>query len=342
MRRSLTFAAVAAVLSQAEGHDYPFVRSETRVLEDGSSYAYLNDLSSYSTQYSKCVRAKIQDDNDDQQEGNSYFVNGRYHAQYKTFASFVLCEDDGSSCGTCDYNTHYVTDLDTYLDSTITSIQEVCQACANQCGRRNLEDGGNDVVANCNTCVSECSLINYGNGGEDETEYMACQAAYADENSGIQYYSGPTCDSSGGLVIGLFYDEDCTVKTGSELDNGFSYDTFKTVETFCGSCSTGMCDDLYPYALHCFGAYNMNANAAEDGDGVNSKSICKAAAQKTNNYKRTRKQKWHIIPVFLVVFSLFGGLTFGSYTYYIRHRDMDAAPMSSDDHQSPTNDYVLS
>eukprot|EP00984_Skeletonema_dohrnii_P004009 scaffold1371_cov77-Skeletonema_dohrnii-CCMP3373.AAC.7 len=45
------------------------------------------NLAGYSLQYSTCLRTKIASD-DDAVEGNSYYVNGAYRAQYNLYATF--------------------------------------------------------------------------------------------------------------------------------------------------------------------------------------------------------------------------------------------------------------
>ena len=102
------------------------------------------------------------------------------------------------------------------LQEQIEYASDYCNACSNQCRRRRLEDqqedenqngnNGANYYADCDTCVDQCSpLLNNYYEGYDETEYLDCQEAYADED-GVQYYSGPACDSEGLLTIGLYYD----------------------------------------------------------------------------------------------------------------------------------------
>lgn len=186
MMLPLIFFSLISLLSQAAA----------RNLEDGSS--------AYSVKFGRCFKVKIPDEDQDQ-EGNSYFYNGAYRSQSKAYASFHLCSD---GCGECDTSTGYVTELDNFLDAEINYVEQYCNACQNQC-RRFLEDGGGNqsqqVQAVCSTCSNVCKTYNSGNGGNDETQYLNCQAAYADEN-GLQYYAGPGCSDDGHVVIRLYYD----------------------------------------------------------------------------------------------------------------------------------------
>lgn len=184
MMSFLIFFAVMNLLSQAVA----------RKLEDGSS--------AYSVKFGRCFKVKIPDEDQDQ-EGNSYFYNGAYRSQFKAYASYHLCED---GCGECDTFIGYVTELDNFLNAEINYVQQYCYACQSQC-RRHLEDGGENLgmEVNCKTCSSVCKAYNNGNDGNDETQYLNCQAAYADDN-GLQYYAGPGCSDDGHVVIRLYYD----------------------------------------------------------------------------------------------------------------------------------------
>lgn len=300
-----------------------------------NGYQYIEDLSGHWTTYISCFKVKIQDDNDDDAEGNSYFYNGKYHAQYQTYAAFHLCSNN--ECDECDKSTGYVTDLADYLETKVEFAQDYCNACQNQCRRRRHleeeeeeEDDGNDgdAVADCNTCKSECSgLWNPGNN-YDEANYLDCQQGqYGDE---IQYYQAPTCDD-GKIVMGLFYDEDCTVASKADLEVAFNYDTFTAVETMCTSCdgNDDVCADLYQDASHCYGTSEMQ------GDGGN--QVCKKYEQAVREvtYAR-RKRKYHIRGVVIAVAVLLVVGIFLTHTYFIRHRNKDvndkSIPLSKFDH----------
>jgi len=66
--------------------------------------------------------------------------------------------------------------------------------------------------------------------------YLDCQEAYEDEDEGLQIYSGVTCDGSGNLIIGTFYNDECTVKhsTGQAYFD-FTYEGFQTVQAYASS-----------------------------------------------------------------------------------------------------------
>jgi hypothetical protein len=335
MRRLQVFLAAAAGFSRTDAlrttndiRNAPFLGDHRRV----EGYAYLDDVSGYNMIFSKCIRVKIQNNGDDDGEGNSYFANGRYHAQYQNYASFYLC-DGGSSCGTCDYSTEYVTDLITYLEASTGYIQGMCNACSANCRRRleeeeeeegdeDNEGGGYDYSSiDCSTCSKTCKNLSSNNGGADETNYLECQEAV--ENNGIQYYSAPQCGSEMNIIIGLYYDDDCTVKTSMELDYGFSYNTFHLMEDSCFDCSSGLCEDLYDESLHCVNGYNKNNNADDDD-----MPVCKVAKSMADRTYSKRKKQLKFMPLVILVVMLTLFFLFGSYTYYVRHKNPLAEPLS--------------
>lgn len=296
--------------------------------EGGGNYNNNGDLSNFSIRQGTCFRMKIVNDNDD--DGNSYFYNGAYRAQYTRYISFELCSDQ--KC------TNYVTELDSYLEETVYYVQNMCGACANQCGgnrrlfaasggaRRLEEEGGgennnNNMYVDCNTCVSECQLLNSdkGNDGTDESNYLQCQADY--EDGDVQYYTAPQCES-GQVVIGHFYDDECTIKTSTLQDSGFSYNTFETMASVGVDCSLSndVCQDLFGNAVLCEDGY------AEENDEDDSK-LCKAAkaANRVQTfYRKPFYKKAHLVPVFLLVFVLGFGISFMAYTYYVRHKRLQS------------------
>lgn len=160
------------------------------------------DFSAYSVKFGRCFKVKIPDEDQDQ-EGNSYFYNGAYRSQSNAYVAFHLCSD---GCGDCDTSIGYVAEIDSVLDAEVNYVQQYCYACQAQC-RRFLEEGGQNqgMQADCSTCSTVCKSYNSGNGETDETQYLNCQAAYADGN-GLQYYAGPGCSDDGHVVIRLYYD----------------------------------------------------------------------------------------------------------------------------------------
>mmetsp|Transcript_6331 Transcript_6331/g.14118 ORF Transcript_6331/g.14118 Transcript_6331/m.14118 type:complete len:362 (+) Transcript_6331:44-1129(+) len=172
-----------------------------------------------------------------------------------------------------------------------------------------------NLQVNCNSCVSECSsmLQNYYEGN-DETAYLGCNAAYADEN-GLQYYSMASCGEDGGLRIGLFYDDECTVKKDDVTGYGenFAYDTFLATQNICMSCADGICDDM-EQSLECLDGKNQNYNV--DDEMYACKAYKKAAKEWT--YAKARGDK----KVGLIVLSLLliGLFLMGAYTYFVRHK----------------------
>lgn len=340
---SVVIASVAASTTNDNYENYDFARNNAkrmtitaatkthgiRRLEDSSSvaysYTYLNDLSSYKTQFGKCLRIKVQENNDDDaKEGNSHFYNGNYHAQYKRYASFFLCSDDkNGQCGSCDESIEYITYLDTYLDSSAEYIQTLCGNCAKQCGRRDLlqqqQDRQLEYTADCSTCTSLCAT--YDNSNTNEFNYLDCQKAFVDEETGVQYYSAAACDTNEDIYIGVFYDNACTIKSKKSLDVAFTYNNFKMVQSMCTDCTDAndLCKTLYGGSWHCLNGNNQYGNMGNDD-----MAVCKTfkEASMTRTYKKISKA-WQGVPFFVILFAfVVVTFTMGSYTYYIRHRAM--------------------
>lgn len=234
------------------------------------------NLAGYSLQYSTCLRTKIASD-DDAVEGNSYYVNGAYRAQYNRYATFRLCTDSGNGC-TCDDSVEYAVDMDTFLQSSLTNLG--------------------------------------GGGGGDETAYLEC--TYGGAQDGVDYYLGPQCSDEGGLIIGTFYDDECTVKA-SYSSPSFSYNTFSSIESTCQDCSNGGCDDVAGEAHQCVNGKDI---AGDDDEGV-----CSAVKRTLANVDYSHVKNRHAGAVFfakvfvtMLIIGLIGGAMFLAYTYYIRHR----------------------
>lgn len=349
MKRLLSLAAAASASASAPNAALQSSRklsgssaSSPRALQDGdgNSYAYLDDLTGYSLRYSNCLRVKIpQEGDDDQVEGNVNFYNGRYHAQYQIYATFHVCSyGNGDQCGSCDYGVEYASDVNTFLETSLDHWEGYCEACDNAC-RRRLEDAdaGNDV--DCNSCSSACKSYSKAanNGGDDESNYVDCQAAY--EEDGLQLYYGPQCSESGDIVVGVFYDDECTIKTKHDTPN-FDYYKFGTVTSGCVDCSSERgeeaCGDLYGESFHCL-------NGKDQRGRDNDMNVCPAVKKATTSvdYSGVKKRR-HAADAFLRVFfavllaSLVGGFFFLTYTYYIRHRGDKSQPMlSSEDVHVP-------
>ena len=328
--------------------------SATRILQSSSAtadtYTYLNDLSSYSLSYSSCIRVKIPEENDDDTvEGYANFYNGKYHARYAMYVTFHVCDNTNynknTQCGTCDYTAEYALEASDYLETTLEYWENYCNACQNVCGGRRLSSATSftdreleDNNVDCNTCSNECKTYNKDgdNGNNDESAYMDCQAAYQED--GMQLYYGPMCSDSGEIVIGVFYDEDCSIKTKYDSPS-LNYYKFSTVQSNCLSCSNngnnGDCSDLYGNSFHCVNG--------KDKTGKNDEmSVCSTVkkALTSVDYSGVKKRSSGngFIKLFfsLLAISFIGAFTFLSYAYFIRHRGEKAQPMlSSDDVHEP-------
>ena len=88
---ALTTTTTATAVAAQQG-------SSLRFLEDAGD----KDFSGSYAKYSNCFRVKIQNNNDDDAEGNSYFYNGKYYAQYETYAAFHLCSANECGKDSCD------------------------------------------------------------------------------------------------------------------------------------------------------------------------------------------------------------------------------------------------
>lgn len=324
LRRIVVWAVVfatTAVVAEEDHDTTTVVTEEDRQLD---SYQYLDDLSGKYASYKTCFRLKYSD-NDDDNEGNTYFFNGKYYARYLHYAAFQLCNECGSDC---DESTGYVTDLETYLETLTEFVQNYCAACTNQCRRRledeqEDEDDDNDVTVDCNICADQCSLYGSASSGYDEANYLECQAGYNDGET--QYYQSPTCNTNDGtIVMGLFYDDECSVKSQESPEFSFDYHTFGTIQSMCVDCSENDDTCLYADSTHCYGTQVMQ------GDDV-----CKkySEAVSTITYA-ARKKKFHILPKILTFLIVVGFAGFLSHAYFIRHRDKKNIPLATLDHSA--------
>uniref|UniRef100_A0A7S2I5L7 Uncharacterized protein n=1 Tax=Helicotheca tamesis TaxID=374047 RepID=A0A7S2I5L7_9STRA len=306
------------------------VCQSSNVIERGNDFLRrLEDVNNYggqsagqSVQFASCGRLKVEEENGDgDDDGVSYFYNGRYHSQYYSYAAFHLCE---SGCGSCDGYT-YVTDLADFVEMNIEHVETYCGSCAQQC-RRRLEDevededadanedaGNYNVDVDCSTCQKQCKSLD-GGAMSDEVNYLECQEAYEDQNEGVQVYSGLTC-SEGSLIIGTFYDDECTIKHSSEGYGDFTYASFQTVQSFCYSDDYANSGAIYPNVMTCNGASVVN-----DGGRDDSRKLCKIFKESELTTFQ-RKTNWHLGLILFILLSLTFCCTCGSYIYYVRHRE---------------------
>lgn len=319
----------SADISGFSGHAIAIKHSavDHRELENDGDGSYDFDLSSYKAQVGNCFRVKIVNENDD--DGNAYFYNGAYRAQFQRYTSFYLCE--GSSESTCKM---FVTDLQSFLESSVAFVEKYCYSCKSSCSRR-LEDGENQIIAvDCNSCSSQCKSMLQAVNNENTmnaVNYLDCQESYNDGN--LQYYSAPQCGNSENrqyVTIGQFYDADCTIKlnsddSSSKLGLSYSYEAFETLAAMKIDCSisSDFCSELASFSIYCEG----------DLDEQNNK-LCKAARQAgriNTYYKKHSKFPW--VPLLLVALVLSFVFAFLSWSYYVRH--------SRETHPAYNTDYKL-
>ncbi|EJK63079.1 hypothetical protein THAOC_16287 [Thalassiosira oceanica] len=316
-----------------------------RILQNNGGYSQLDDLTGYSLSYSNCVRVKIpQEQDDDAVEGNVNFYNGRYHAQYQIFATFHVCGTGNGydqTCSACDYDVEYTADVGTFLEAGLGYYEDYCGACQNACGRRRLEDA--DAAVDCNSCSNACASYSAGgNDGNDESMYVGCQEGFAED--GVQYYYGPQCSESGGIVVGVFYDDECTIKTKHDPPQ-YGYYKFGALTEGCLDCSASedaaeTCNGMYGDSFHCL---NGSDQQGQDND-MKVCSTVKTALMHVDysNVKKRGSAAALFVEVFLALLSLslFGGILLLTYTYYIRHRGDKSQPMlsSEDIHEEEDED----
>jgi len=254
----------------------------------GGDTGYPYDLSTYSVQYEKCQNV-ISWSDDLAEDEDATTVLGLEH-----FVVFSLCPSD--SCRTCysDYG-QYVLPVEDYLASTTEQSRQAfenkCQGCEEACN-----DGGY-----CDeSCLADCEMYQNldENGYVDASEYIQCQqidvVANDDDNAGgddgnknegddddeqLQLYIGPKCSTNGRRIhIGLFTDEDCSVKydmpehyttadyTGFQFWYGILSETYDHSSTStsseCMSCAEEKDEDDD-------GNGNDNNNDNNDADDVN-------------------------------------------------------------------------
>jgi hypothetical protein len=299
-----------------------------RFLEDQQG----GDFDEFTVTQGNCFRMKIENNNDD--DGNAYFYNGAYRSQYERYISYLMCNNYGS--GIC---REYVMGLNDYLEQTVPFVQNWCNSCAASCRRLRLLQEDEQMTVDCSACVNDCKLLNNNkeSSGVDESNYIGCLEAANDEN-GMNYFTAPQCESDH-IVIGRFYDDECTIKTTTISDGGFSYNTFATIERMSLSCkadNSETCNELYANAI----AICENG-VATDADDQNAVNICKASAAARRVYQYYKKPFFKKIPITLICILLFGItfiLGFLSYTYYVRHRRSAMIPMAALDGETTEHD----
>mmetsp|Transcript_19722 Transcript_19722/g.42291 ORF Transcript_19722/g.42291 Transcript_19722/m.42291 type:complete len:389 (+) Transcript_19722:137-1303(+) len=327
----------------------PASSSATRTLQDegsGYTYSYLDDLTGYSLKYSSCLRVKIPQENDDDAvDGNVNFYNGRYHAQYAVYATFRVC---GDGCDECETGAEYASEAGEFLETALEHWEGYCGNCAAACYRRRLEEEGDDDAAqlDCDACSAQCASYDGGSDdAADESAYVDCQEGFQDDD-GLQLYYGPQCSDDGRLVVGVFYDDECTIKTKHDSPS-FDYRKFGTAADGCVDCSDAdnggadACEDMYGEAYHCLNGKDQTGR--DDGTGVCSAVKKAFTVIDYGGVKKRRSGADAFLKVFfgLLLLSAVGGFFFMTFTYYIRHRGERGQPMLSSDDVHEDEDGAL-
>ena len=171
-----------------------------------------------------------------------------------------------------------------------------------------------------------------GNNGLDEADYIDCQEKANNGGGDIEYYTAPQCEN-GEVVIGHFYDEECTIKTSTLQDEGFSYNTFRTIEKLqldCSIADESPCKDIFNNAIYC------GDDEADDEDASRLCKAAKSAARVYTYYRKPLYKKVPIIPIVLLIVVLGTGFGLLSYTYYVRHRRHSSIHLDGGNENLPT------
>jgi hypothetical protein len=184
---------------------------------------------------------------------------------------------------------------------------------------------------------------NNGGGEVDESNYIECTAAFQEDD--MQLYYGPQCSDDGtSIVIGVFYDDECTIKTKHDSPD-LGYNKFATIESGCVECSsdTGaeICTNMYDDAYHC--ALGKDQRGQQDDY-----SVCSTIKKAMSSVDYSHVKKRHAgADMFLRVFFVFlacssvAGFLFLSYAYYIRHIRLDEAKVEGEEGGEPRSEYTL-
>lgn len=275
----------------------------------------------------------------------------------------------------CKVETEHTISIPDYFYATQSCVDAYCTECYNQCdGERNLQgeeendaqnnNGGqqnqgydwSSSSMNCNSCKTGCSsyatLAGMMGGNNNNRQYYSPYCTQVYDQSGTDYYYGPTCTSNGGVAMGFFFDNQCelNVKKDVTIDEsvstiGASFDLFSFVHGICHDCATGACESVYESAYHCSaengtyvaeggsiineyeGGYNQNSKDEEDLEAA--EELCvkthklKDIVFYHNHSSRVKAEKkaWEVVGFVALGLLLLGVAAFGfvSYTYYVRH-----------------------
>ncbi|KAL3802183.1 hypothetical protein HJC23_001727 [Cyclotella cryptica] len=234
-----------------------------RRLGDAYDGQVVFDLSQYSIKFEKCQTAK--------QYSNSNNNKNKWVdtvLSTKRFVIFRLCPNHSCSSCNADYG-EYIIEMESYLEATIQHKEQEqeqycydCDACLAIQAAANGQDYDDDGTCNgvdTSTCYAKCQNIANmeANGYEDAALYTQCGKVYENQNTGVSYYAGATCSSSGSRIkISLFKDDQCSVldSTIESIDqyiknaNGYnvklSYHLLR--QTFVdGDCVASCADENY-------------------------------------------------------------------------------------------------
>lgn len=277
-----------------------------RQLEGADANNYGNvDISKYSLRFEKCSTVKQYNPNNNYEESNTVL-------QAKRFVIFRLCPNH--SCGSCNENYgEYLIDMESYLDAMLqykyeeqTEYCTACETCYKNQGYANDDAAEDDGCGkfDVNSCYKECQNIGNmeSNGYVDAADYIGCVKVYENENKGLAYWAGATCNANGSRIkIGLFTDEYCNIQDSSanmELymknENGYnvklSYHLLKhtfvngynNCITSCADYEDGndyaqtaeICDTLYGSAAKCETTHGFNYRSENSQNWMEEMTAC--------------------------------------------------------------------
>jgi hypothetical protein len=130
--------------------------------------------------------------------------------------------------------------------------------------------------------------------------------------------------------------DECTIKKSDSngFSEGFSYNTFKTIEGMCTDCSTDdICEDMVGDSVTCVDGYAVNYdNGDDDDDGIDDNRLCKLYKQASRERQyATVKRDLKILPFVFLLLLVGGFFVSGAYTYFMRHKRAAAVLLEKDD-----------
>jgi hypothetical protein len=313
------------------------ILSQARRLDDGDDYAFVGD---YSIKFQGCHHVQQWNENVDDESD--------VRIKTKRLARFRLCPvdqcSDNKSSGCTSKYGDYVVDMDTFVSSYLTGIEnekeEICQATGEDCDAMCADDDA-DCVYECydGYDATFCLDEDDANDAFNAQNYAACAQFDLSggggrrlEDGGNQYYIGAYCADQGGEIhLGVFTDDTCTTYASSGESLFYSamgyelpYSDDSLITTRCFDCAESngnggyqtkeTCTDLYSVSGKCETKMSGNDYPNESSCGYieGVKIIREDGVIRTST---TRKSKTAAVAIglFMTLSVLLAG-----YVYYLR------------------------